>query len=243
MTLASLISPSLERRRRSLLHRIHQRYQTITQTCYFGPIELEFTRIADPDVVLDEVVAEEDRREKISGVRLQDPQHLPYWAQLWESAGGLAMAIAHSDLTGKTVLDLGCGMGMSGVTAAACGANVLLADLEAPALLFARLNALPYSDRIRTRQLNWQTDHLPERFDLLLGADIVYERKQWEFLERFWQEHLALGGEIMLAEPRRQSGDAFIPWITALNWKLAQSTVTSSVGDNKVIRIFRLTRG
>ena len=243
MTLAETISPTQPRRRRALLHRIHRRFQTITQTCCLSGLDLQFTRIADPDVVLDEVVAEEDRREKITGVRLQDPQHLPYWAQLWDSAGGLAATIAQSDLTGKTVLDLGCGMGLSGVTAAARGAQVLLADLETPALLFARLNALPYADRIRTRQLNWQTDHLDERFDLILGADIVYERKQWEFLDSFWKQHLAPGGEIILAEPGRQSGDAFIPWITALNWKLSQSTVTSAVGEGKSIRIFRLMRG
>src|SRR5262245_66037430 len=98
------------------------------------------------------------------------------------------------------VLDLGCGMGLSGTAAAALGARVLFADLEAAALLFARLNSVPYRGRVRTRQTDWRRDNLGERFDLILGADILYERKQWENLEPFWRAHLAPSGSILLGE-------------------------------------------
>ena len=102
--------------------------------------------------VLDDIVAKEDRREKQTGVRLEDPPHLPYWAELWESAAGIATALTRRDLNPQTrVLDLGCGMGLAGTVAAALGAQVTFADLEPPALLFARLNSLPYAARIRTR--------------------------------------------------------------------------------------------
>ena len=69
-----------------------------------------------------------------------------------------------------------------------------------PALLFAQLNSLPYAARVRTRRLDWRADHLGERFDLILGADILYERKQWDFLEPFWRAHLAPGA---ISAPRR----------------------------------------
>ena len=43
--------------------------------------------IADPDRVLDAVAAEEDRLERITGKRVPSDQlHLPYWAELWDSA-------------------------------------------------------------------------------------------------------------------------------------------------------------
>ena len=35
-------------------------------------------------------------------------------------------------------------MGLTGTVAAAMGADVTFADLEAPALLFARMNSLPF---------------------------------------------------------------------------------------------------
>jgi predicted nicotinamide N-methyase len=158
-----------------------------------GPLVIPFTRIADPNRILDEVAAEEDRIERVSGRRAPEDQlHLPYWAELWDSALALATYVTErrKEFSGASVLDLGCGMGLSGTAAAAAGARVLFADLEPPALLFAQLNSLPYGRRVRTRRLDWRQDRLGERFDLILGADILYERKQWDYLEPFWRAHL-----------------------------------------------------
>jgi predicted nicotinamide N-methyase len=206
-----------------------------------GKVELNFTRIADPDRVLDEVAEEEDRRERVGGVRNQEPLHLPYWAELWESAGGIAQFLAgeYPSLHAVRVLDLGCGQGLAGCAAAALGAHVLFADLESPALLFAKLNSLPFRDAIRTRRLNWQTDRLDERFDLILGADILYDRKQWEHLEPFWRAHLVPSGQVLLAEPGRQTGDLFIDWIAARGWRLERSEEKVPTRE-KPIRIFRV---
>lgn len=68
--------------------------------------------------------------------------------------------------------------------------------------------------------MNWQTDRLDERFDLILGADIVYDRGQWQFLEPFFQAHLAPAGAIILGEPGRSSGAEFEHWIRARGWTL-----------------------
>ncbi len=111
-------------------------------------------------------------------------------------------------------------MGLSGTIAAALGARVLFADLEPPALLLARLNSLPWRGRVRFRRLNWQKDRLAEKFALIIGADILYERAQWVFLEPFWRAHLAPGGAVLLGEPGRQTGDGFIPWIGERGWTL-----------------------
>ena len=119
-----------------------------------------------------------------------------------------------------SVLDLGCGMGMAGAVAAKLGFSVLFADLEPDALLFAQLNTLAEAARVRTRRLDWRTDRLGERFDLILGADILYERKQWDFLEPFWRAHLKSAGSILLGEPGRQTGDLFQPWIRERGWTL-----------------------
>jgi predicted nicotinamide N-methyase len=209
-----------------LLRRIESRYRVVTEPVRVGALSFPFTRIADPDRVLDKVAAEEDRLEKVSGKRADgDYLHLPYWAELWDSALGVALTLERRDtfpwdpLTAN-VLDLGCGMGLSGTTAAALGARVLFADLEAPALLFARLNSLPAGARVRARRTDWRRDDLGERFDLILGADILYERKQWEHLEPFWRAHLAPHGSILLGEPGRPTGDLFPEWIRARGWSL-----------------------
>ena len=130
-------------------------------------------------------------------------------------------------------------MGLSGTVAAALGARVTFADLEPAALLFARLNSLPWRRRVRTRQMNWRTDQLDQRFDLILGADILYERAQWGWLEPFWRGHLAEHGTVLLGEPGRQTGDLFVEWIVARGWMLERFEQAVPARPRPV-RIFRL---
>ena len=220
-------------------------YQTVQTSVRVGALNVPFVHIADPDRVLDQVAEEEDRREKLAGRRTAgDELHLPYWAEVWDSGAGVAQHLVSppSDRwMGKSALDLGCGMGLTGTVAARLGMRVLFADREPPALLFARLNSLADAPRVRTRLLNWQTDRLGETFDLILGADILYEKRQWDFLEPFWRAHLAAGGTVLLGEPGRQTGDQFLDWIRARGgWDLRQHSEKVTTRPTP-IRLFELT--
>jgi predicted nicotinamide N-methyase len=238
----------LPRRRQRLLWRIHRHYQTVTRPLKIQDLSLQFTRIADPDVVLDQVAAQEDLRLRWEAAdapkpTAQEPLHLPYWAELWDSALGLGTFLVHhyrQRLAAMQVLDLGCGMGLAGTVAAALGAQVTLADLENPALLFAALNSLPYRGRVTVRQLDWRTDQLPQTFGLLLGSDILYERTQWPFLDRFWRRHLTADGAVLLGEPGRQTGDGFIEWIQQQGWALRQHRQAVPTRGTP-IRVFELS--
>ena len=224
------------------MHRIARRYETVTRPLRIGHLELTFTRIKEPDRVLDQIVEEEDRRERLTGERKNGEElHLPYWAELWDSSFGLGMHLVQraNDRPTGNVLDLGCGMGLSGLVAAALGARVTLGDLEAPALLFARLNTLPFCHRARVRLLDWRRDRLEERFDLILGADVLYERAQWDYLEPFWRAHLAPNGAVLLGEPGRQTGELFPKWIAARGWSLTRFDQPVSTRPNPV-RVFEL---
>lgn len=233
--------PSVPEQHGKLLWRIMRSYAVVTEPMQIGPLAIEFTRIADPNRVLDEVALEEDRREKATGKRKRDDElHLPYWAELWSSSLGLATYLAEqwvhcgagassiarlareAMLTGRspTAMDLGCGMGLVGTVGGRLGLHVLFADLATPSLLFAKLNSLAEAARCRVRKVNWQTDRLDEQFDLILGADIIYDRGQWQFLDPFFRAHLARGGAVVLGEPGRSSGEEFAPWIQARGWQL-----------------------
>jgi predicted nicotinamide N-methyase len=213
--------------------------------------------VADPDVVLDQIVEAEDRRERLTGQRRDgNDLHLPYWAELWDSAFAIGELIVERGAWGggseindaprhtphaprPTVLDLGCGQGFAGMVAAAMGADVLFADLEPDALLFARLNTLPWHAQVRTRQINWQIDRLEESFDVILGADVLYDRTQWDFLEPFFRAHVRRRGMILLGEPGRQTGDMFPEWIVTRRWEI--ETVEQRVPTRaKPVRVFRL---
>ena len=202
--------------------------------------ELDCGRQVPPEMfrAVAEVIAWVFRMEKQSGKRrVSDELHLPYWAELWDSAFGIGQFLVARGCagTGKRALDLGCGMGFAGMVAAAMGYEVTLADLEPEALLFARLNA----PGARARRLDWRSDRLGERFDLIIGADVLYDRKQWEFLEPFWRAHLAEGGSVLLGEPGRQTGDMFVDWIAQREWKLERFEEKVATRE-RAIRLFRL---
>ncbi|HYE18584.1 MAG TPA: class I SAM-dependent methyltransferase [Tepidisphaeraceae bacterium] len=255
--------------RTRLLHRIGKKFAVVTEDVRVGPIPLRFTRVADPNRVLDEMADAEALKEKLGVQRRPgDEVHLPYWAELWDSAYGVATWMVNrwtrdtnkpghsapalpeappriaSDVSramaNMNVLDLGCGMGLTGTVAAAMGARVTFADLSADALLFARLNALPFADQVRTRQLNWRTARLEERFDLIIGADILYERGQWMYVEPFWRGHLKPDGTVLLGEPGRATGDYFIDWIASWPWTMERAAQSVPTRD-KPIRLFLLT--
>ena len=66
-------------------------------------------RPASPEALLDEDAFAQD-------------EFMPYWAELWP--GGLALAEAlPADLTGIRVVELGCGLGVPSLVAAARGAR------------------------------------------------------------------------------------------------------------------------
>jgi predicted nicotinamide N-methyase len=232
----------LLRRRARLLSRIQHRYEIVEEPFVIGPLQLSFTRVKDADRVLDQVCDEQDNRERKTHERREgNDLHLPYWAELWDSSIGVGHWLVRSNLRNRNVLDLGCGMGFAGTVAAMLGHRVTLVDIETPALLFARLNTLPYSSHVRVQKLNWQRDRLTDRFDLILGADVLYERAQWDFLEPFWRAHLADNGIVVLGEPGRMTGDLFGDWIASRGWTLSQHEQPVPT-RTRPIRLFVLNR-
>ncbi|MGH7176368.1 MAG: class I SAM-dependent methyltransferase [Tepidisphaeraceae bacterium] len=215
-----------------LHQRILRRYELVQREISIGGVKMEFWQIRNPDTVLDQVVEEEDRNPGADA-------HLPYWAELWDSSLAVAMWLVEENETDKATLDLGCGMGLAGAVAAALGHRVTLADIEPSALLLAQLNTSRHAARVHVRRLDWRRDRLDELFDRILGADVIYDKSQWDHLERFWRAHLTDDGQVVLGEPGRQTGDDFIGWIESRGWET--SVTLHTVPTRKTpVRIIRL---
>jgi predicted nicotinamide N-methyase len=143
-----------------------------------------------------------------------EDERLPYWAELWTSALVLAeQLIGDATLKGRNVLELGCGLGLAGIAAVEAGAHVTMTDYDEDALLFARWNAATNLDaaaheRVAIENLDWR-EPPAEMFDLIIGADIVYERRHYAPLLALFAHTLRPGGHILLAEPDRSVGNDF----------------------------------
>ena len=135
----------------------------------------------------------------------------PYWALLWSGATTLARYVdEYIDCTGQAVLDLGCGLGLTGIVASLKGGQVTFADKEPEALSFASANArLNGCRRYTTKQLDFSRDILNQRFSLILGAEIVYDQPVFPALIDFLIQHLTPRGKAIIADAHRTNTDDF----------------------------------
>jgi len=122
----------------------------------------------------------------------------PYWSFCWGSGKALAdrLLMTPSLVLGKTVLDFGCGSGVVAVAAALAGARrVIACDLDPIALEAVRINARLNDCNIETLA---DLSLLEESVDLLLAADVLYDRDNLGLLQVF--RHCA--PEVLLADSR-----------------------------------------
>ncbi len=126
---------------------------------------------------------------------LEEP---PYWSFCWASGLVLARWLAERPawVRGKRVLDFGAGSGVAAIAAARAGAaEVVACDLDPLALQACRANAA-----LNGVTLGYSEDFFAEadRFDLIIVADVLYDRANRPLLDQF----LSRGREVLVADSR-----------------------------------------
>jgi predicted nicotinamide N-methyase len=184
-------------------------------------------RIAHP-VSADDLIDEED---------FDRDERLPYWAELWPSALALARHLSARDLTGVRAIELGCGVGLPTIVALARGAKVLATDHYEDALEFTAHNATTNLDREPdTALLDWRTPDIEGlgTFDLVLAADVLYERKNAAALADLVPKLLAPGGKAVFADPRRDEAPVYLEAMEGNGFQDAVEEVTVEQDTRKV---------
>jgi predicted nicotinamide N-methyase len=160
-------------------------------------VRLEVLRPPSPEELIDEAA-------------FDDEEFLPYWAELWPSGLSLARHVAARDLQGLRVIELGCGLGLPALAAAFRGADVLATDWADDAIELLRRNAERNGVFLRVARVRWSEPEQLLRaapWDLVLGADLLYEARNAEQLAELLPR---LGGEVLLAEPGRPYAKEFL---------------------------------
>lgn len=149
-----------------------------------------------------------------------DPeQNLPYWAELWPSGIALADLIEQDPavLRGRRVIELGCGLGASAIAALRAGAELMVTDYAPEALALCQLNAVANTGLIpEAAAFNWRRADaalqggLAGSFDVVLAADVLYERRDIAPLMQLMRQLLVPGGWLWLAEPGRPVAAEFL---------------------------------
>lgn len=157
-------------------------------------------------------------------------ERLPYWAELWPSGRVLAERLAQRDLGGVRVIELGCGIGLPAIVATARGADVLATDWYPEALVATRGNArFTLCADLSVAMLDW-LDPKPEvlelgPFDLVIGADLLYEQRNGEALSTLLPRLVAPAGEVLITDPRRPHASHLLDPLRAAGWHHEQSSV------------------
>lgn len=184
-----------------------------------GPFSLEIECLEDLNQAIDQVFAQIDAQIASEPKADKNTKLLeelcPYFGVIWPSARAVSeylSSLPEDEISQKTLLELGCGLGLPSMIAAKRGALVSASDFhpEVEALLIknCRRNEL---QSLRYSKLNWETESVnSEKFDWIIGSDLLYEQRFAESLARTISSHLKHEGKAVISDPGRPYLQPFV---------------------------------
>ncbi len=136
----------------------------------------------------------------------------PVWMITWPAAFALAEYILlNHNAAGLRILELGCGTAAPGIALEKAGAYVISTDYDHLTLSMARYNAqINKCNSIEIRYLDWYNPDIEDRFDLVVGSDIVYFEKSFKPLLSVIKKYVKPEGKVLLSDPGRPQMKTFL---------------------------------
>jgi predicted nicotinamide N-methyase len=176
-------------------------------------------------------IGAEDYRLRALRDRLQAPD--PMFGVLWPAGIALAERMTDYPVSGKRVLEAGCGLALPSLVLKKRGADITATDRHPEAEEFLRFNARANGIPAVPFKLGSWNDIQLGAFDLIIGADLLYEPDQPALLASFLERHAAPGAELVIADPGRRQLAPFKKLMAARNY---QCTATRFPPRGRVLR-------
>lgn len=224
---------TLPERERQIYNRIRARYSLVFDSLKIGDNTLRLLKVAD----LEEFLGDKDP--------FADVSQFPFWIKLWDAAILLSYVLTTiPERKGRTLLELGAGLGAPGLAAAASGFAVTISDYEEIILDFQRVSAAASRlENVDFTLLDWLDPPELPAFDVLAGAEILFREEFFQPLLRVFDRYLKPDGVIYLAhDARRQSLPKFLK-LAEKDYAIAVNRQTYTKDGNPVVIIVnRLVR-
>lgn len=179
-----------------LLTKVNRRFETCFETIKVAGRELKFLQIAN-------------MKEYIEKITESNKIELPYWAKIWEGSIVLAYLISKKRPNNSECLEIGAGIGVAGLFAAAFGYEVTITDIDEYALLFARISAIKNGLNVNIKRVDFTKDSLNHKYDIILASEVLYKEDTYVPLINFFKAHLKEDGLIYLAKNRKIKAEGF----------------------------------
>lgn len=162
----------------------------------------------------------------------------PLWTKIWEASLLLAHRVAAMPpVPDRSWLELGSGLGVVGVVAAAFGHRITITEHDPHALNFIGANLhINNCPPTAVHRLDWMKPDLTGRFDRIIGSELIYNEKDFAALKHLFQKLLQPEGEILLAGEVRQSNRAFLDLMaTDFDIAIARNTLRADSGSIRIL--------
>ncbi len=133
------------------------------------------------------------------------PAMWPIFGLVWPAGLFLAETMTSFPIKGKRILEIGCGLALASLVLHRRGGDITSTDLHPLAEDFLNENLmLNDMEPLPFHFGSWLDTELPlEKFDLIIGSDLLYEPEHPALLADFIDRHARDQAEVIIVDPGR----------------------------------------
>lgn len=215
-------------------------FQTKEESISMGGVIVKYLSVLNKDELFNNLIEKGQNHEDVVDERM------PYWCELWPSAIALSEFLTQNKklVENKTVIEIGCGLGLTGMVASILGASVTMTDYLDEPLEFAKKNAsLNQINNIQFKKMDWRKPDSSLAADVLLASDVAYEKRSFNHLIIAFEKLVKAGGMILLSEPNRKFAASFFEMLKTENFSCQIFDFMINQNNfSQLVKVYRLAK-